>query len=407
MNRFFKYTIVVALWCLSIVSEASTGHVIVAFDRAIPNYQSTYSDIGTLGTVDNFIKNELQFDNLYLSVVGYTLNGKYPDIDSFVIPYVDSADNPVLWYNYKSLITLFPYWPVGEPTGIKSYVNPGSMQSLAKPYCVMETAVWEENQLADATYVLFVTDEKIQGVDDDYAAEWKKMKCYNYDAYSRIEHKVFQRVQRFNEMYRFEIRERKTLKDQYTIVMYELLPASKPSIYSVSDMPSPLPIKRVRGGYMIDCMVESKDSDYKVCEWMVIGTDGNVFERNSDGNIFVRSGMLNDGDSIEIRMMLQQTDSLYGGVLLNEGNCTGMALRQVVKMDDGNKIWGVMSLSDTFWWWMPDNVEAAVKIWEYIIFILFIGFLAYIYRTLAKYFGLYRPSNKKISMNIKTSKWQM
>ena len=155
---------------------------------------------------------------------------------------------------------------------------------------------------------------------------------------------------------------------------------------------------------MIDCMVESKDSDYKVCEWMVIGTDGNVFERNSDGNIFVRSGMLNDGDSIEIRMMLQQTDSLYGGVLLNEGNCTGMALRQVVKMDDGNKIWGVMSLSDTFWWWMPDNVEAAVKIWEYIIFILFIGFLAYIYRTLAKYFGLYRPSNKKISMNIKTSK---
>lgn len=398
------FALSVIVWCLSMAAKASTGHVIVAFDRAIPNYQSKYSDVSTLYSIDNFIKSELQFDDLYLSVVGYTLNGNYPDIDSFVIPYTDSVGNPVLWCDYESLVKWFPHWPDGEPAETKSYINPGSMQSLAKPYCVMETAVWTENQLADATYVLFVTDEKIQGVDDDYAAEWKKMKYYNYEAYERIEHIVFQRLQRFNEMYRFEIRERKTLDNQYTIVMYELLPASKPSIYSVSDMPSPLPIKRVRGGYMINCKVESKDPNYRVCDWIVIGTDGNAFERNGDGNIFVRSGMLNDGDSIEIRMVLQQADSLYGGVLLNEGNCTGMALLQTVKMNDENKIWGVVPLSDTFWWWMPDNVEVAVKIWEYIIFILFISFLVYIYRTLAKYLGLYRPSNKRISMNIKTSK---
>lgn len=398
------YTIVVLIYCISIKAEAGVGHVIVAFDRAIPNYQSKYSDVSTLCSIDNFIKQELQFDKLYLSVVGYALNGKYPDIGRFVMPYTDSVGKPVLWCNYESLVKQFPHWPLGEPTGTRNYVNPASMQSLAKPYCVMETAVREKSQWAEATYVLFVTDEKVQGIDDDYAAEWKKMNSYNYGAYKRIEHQVFQRLQRFNEKYRFEIHKRITLYNQYAMVMYKLLSASKPSIFSVSDMPSPLPIRRVRGGYMIDCRVKSKEVNYKVCDWTVIGADGKAFERNSEGNLFVRSSMLNDGDSIEIRMVLQQADSLYGGVLLNKSNCRGMALRQAVRINDGNKIWGVMPLSDTFWWWMPDDVMAAVKIWEYIIFILFISFLAYIYRTLSKYLGLYRPSNKRISMNVKTSK---
>lgn len=398
------YTIAVFVYCISIKAEENVGHVIVAFDRATPNYQFQYSDVNTLHSIDNFIKQELRFDKLYLSVVGYVLNGKSPDIDRFVMPYTDSVGKPILWYKYESLIKQFPKWPNGQPSGTSNYVKPASMQSLAKPYCVMETAVWEKSQQAEFTYVLFVTDEKIQGIDDDYAAEWKKMISYNETAYKRIEHQVFQRLQHFNEKYRFELHKRKALYNQYAMVMYKLLPTSNPSIFSVSDMPSQLPIKRVRGGYIIDCRVKSNDLNYKVCDWTVISAKGNAFEHNSEGKLFVRSNMLYDGDSIEIRMVLQQTDSLYGGILLNKGNCRGMALRQEVKINDDNKIWGVMPLSDTFWWWMPDDVMAAVKIWEYIIFILFISCLAYIYRTLSKYLGLYRPSNKRISMTVKTSK---
>lgn len=233
------YIFVLIVCSTSMVAEANIGHVIVAFDRAIPNYQSKYSDASTLYSIDKFIKHELKFDSLYLSVVGYALNGKYPSIDRFVIPYTDISGNPILWRNYDPMVKQFPRWPVGEPAETKKYVYPGSMQSLAKPYCVMETAVWEENQQAEATYVLFVTDEKVQGVDDDYAAEWRKMCYYNSDAYARIERQVFLRLQRFNEMYHFEIHKRKTIDNQYTMVMYKLLPASKPSIYSVSDMPSP------------------------------------------------------------------------------------------------------------------------------------------------------------------------
>lgn len=76
----------------------------MAFDRATPNYQSQYPDVNTLRSIDNFIKQELRFDKLYLSVVGYVLNGKSPDIDRFVMPYTDCVGKPILWYKYESLI---------------------------------------------------------------------------------------------------------------------------------------------------------------------------------------------------------------------------------------------------------------------------------------------------------------
>ena len=165
------------------VAEATTGHVIVAFDRAIPNYEYTYRDARTLSMIDNFIRQELRFDNLYISVVGYSMNGGNPDIDDFVNLYTDKESHSVLWQNYNSLREMFPYWPMGEPTKMNNYYRPGSMQSLAKPYCVMETAVKDANSVADATFVIFVTDEKVQGVDDDYSREWEEMSWYNKGAY--------------------------------------------------------------------------------------------------------------------------------------------------------------------------------------------------------------------------------
>lgn len=160
----------------------------------------------------------------------------------------------------------------------------------------------------------------------------------------------------------------------------------------------------MRGGYVIDCNVKSKDANYEIRDWMVIGADGKTFDRDCDGKIFIKSGKLHDGDFIEIRMVVQQTDSLYGGALLNKENCAGMALRQPVNVNDVKKIWGFLPLTDAFWWWMPEDVEAAIEIWEYIIFFFLIVALTYIFRTLSKYMSLYKPSNKRISMNIKTSK---
>lgn len=389
----------------TITTHADTGHVIVAFDNKVDkNYQSSYREPQILSMIDNIIQKNLQHDEMYVSAVGYTMDGANPDIDKFVLPYMTGNGEPLIWERYSSLSKMFPRWPNGEPRAVYSYAQPGSMQSLAKPYCVMETAVSDDGPAADATYVLFVTDEKNQGVDDDYAGEWQKMWYYNPKAFDRIHDKVFGKLREFNETYRFQFRDRKPIDGKYSIVCYEVIPASQPSIYSVSDMPTPLPIKRVRGGYRIDCKVGSNDPKYKIRDWKIIGPDGNAFEQDGNGNIFIRSGALKEGDPIEITMDLQLTDGLYNGAVLNKDNCAGMTLKQDVKLNDEHKIWGLVPLADFFWWWYPNDVETAVKIWESVILVFFVVLIFYIFRTLSKHLRCYKPSNKNISMNIKTSK---
>lgn len=398
MSRFFIYIIVAALFSKSMVAEASTGHVIVAFDRVIPYYEYTYRDARTLSMIDNFIRQELRFDNLYISVVGYSMNGGYPDIDDFVVPYTDRESNSVLWRNCKSLREIFPYWPMGEPTK-NNYYRPGSMQSLAKPYCVMETAVKDANSVADATFVIFVTDEKVQGVDDDYSREWEEMSWYNKGAYERIHDSVFEKLQQFNETYRFEFRSRKTIDSEYVITSYELLPAVQPSIYSVSDLPSPLPIKRVRGGFSLACKVESHDANYEVMDWAVYSSSGSLFKRDNDGNLFIKSNELKDGDTLEVRMIMRMSDSLYGGFLLSRRNCAGMALKQAIKLQDEAKVLGIMPLSDSFWWWTPNDVMTAVLIWDVVLILAFIGFIYWLIRLFIRRNAIYEPANSEIKMN--------
>lgn len=397
MNKSVRYAVAVAAWCISMVVKGSSGHVIVAFDRVIPNYESTYCNVGTLTSIDDFIKKELRFDDLYLSVVGYAMNGRHPNIDGFVAPFTDWGGKPILWQHYESISIFFPNWPKGEPSKIDNYNKPGSMQSLAKPYCVMETSV-KDDKSSDATFILFVTDEKVQGIDDDYSREWEEMSWYNREAYGKIHDSVFKMLQQFNETYRFEFRKRKTIDDEYVIASYELLPAEQPSIYSVSDLPSPLPIKRVRGGFTLACQVESRNPHYEVKDWAVYNSSGSSFERNEEGKVFINSNELKDGDSLEVRMIMRMSDDLYGGFLLSRSNCTGMSLKQVIKLQDETKVLGIMPLWDAFWWWSPDDVMTAVIIWDLIILLILIAITAFVCYVVFVIINTYHPSNENIKL---------
>lgn len=398
MNRIQKYMVVIAASCMLAVAKANTGHVIVAFDQAIPHYKSVYNDASTIYTIDNFLKKEFQFDDMYLSVLGYAMNGKYPSIENFVIPYKDKNNDPITWSQYNSLCDLFPHWPMGEPTGKYQYESPASMQSLAKPYCVMETAIKDKKNIVDATYILFVTDEKVQGVDDDYAGEWNSMRHFNSTAYDKIHDVVFEKLRHFNETYRFELRNRKTIEKDYVIVSYELLPSEQPSIYSVSDLPSPLPIKRVRGGYNLACKVESRNSKYEIEDWAVYSTSGTLFKRKKGGELFVKSSDLRDGDTLDIRMIVRLSDNLYGGALLSRKNCPGMSLRQAVKLQDEAKVLGVMPLSDVFWWWFPNDIMTAVIIWDLLILLALIALTIMAFYMLFVAINTYHPDNKNLRL---------
>ena len=389
------------------MAVAKTGHVIVAFDRAIPHFESTYHDKEILSCIDSFISEEVQdkynvFD-LDLSVVGYTLNGNDPDIEDFVLPYLDSENRPVIWKQYSSpLSDIFHSWPKGEPRQMNNYSRPASMQSLAKPYCVMETAVEKESHAVDATFLLLITDEKVQGVDDDYEREWNRMMSYNHDAYTKIQDSVFGKLKRFNEIYRFKSQKRKTIvrhfHNEYVIVLYELQSAELPSIGSVSNLPSPLPIKRVRGGYTLACQVESNNPKYKIKDWAVYNSSDRLFKRDAAGKVFINSDELRDGDTLDIRMILRISDDMYGGLLLSRSNCAGMSLKQVVKIQDEAKIFGMVPLYDSFWWWFHDDVMNAVIIWDLLLLLALIAVLVYVFYRLFVVINSYHPHNEDIKL---------
>jgi hypothetical protein len=262
----------------------------------------------------------------------------------------------------------------------------------------MDAAVKDVNYVADATFVIFVTDEKVQGVDDDYSREWEEMSWYNKGAYEKIHDDVFKKLQQFNETYRFEFRNRKMIDREYVIASYELLPAVQPSIYSVSDLPSPLPIKRVRGGFTLACKVESHDNHYEVKDWAVYSSTGSLFKRNTDGNLFIKSNELKDGDTLEVRMMMRMSDDLYGGFLLSRRNCAGMALKQKIKLQDEAKVLGIMPLSDNYWWWFPSDVMTAVMIWDLIILLVLIAITAFVFYIIFVIINTYHPNNNDIKL---------
>lgn len=393
-----KYVAAAILCCVELVAYANAGHVIVAFDRAIPHYQSTYRHVSTLDCIDEFIGSAVHFDKLYLSVVGYAMNGIQPDIENFVVPYSDMNGNPILWRQYTPLRTLFPNWPKGEPKRMHRYIMPGSMQSLAKPYCVMETATQNARAEADATFIIFVTDEKVQGVDDNYTREWEEMSWYNKKAYANMQGDVFNKLQQFNETYRFEFRNRETIHSEYVIASYELLPSAQPSIYSVSDLPSPLPIKRVRGGFAIDCQVESRNPNYEVKDWAVYRCSGYQLGKAQKDRIFIQSDELEDGDTLEIRMVMRMTDDLYGGFLLSKENCAGMSLKQAVKLQDEAKVLGIMPLSDCFWWWYPNDVMVAVIVWDLLLLLSLIALTVFVFYVIFVKINTYHPDNKDIKI---------
>ena len=155
----------------------------------------------------------------------------------------------------------------------------------------------------------------------------------------------------------------------------------------------------MRGGFTLACQVESHNPNYKVKDWDVYSSSGSLFERNENGQVFIESSELKDGDTLEVRMIMRMSDNLYGGFLLSRRNCAGMALKQAIKLQDEAKVLGVMPLPDSFWWWFPNDVMTAVMIWDLLILLALIAITALVFYIVFVIVNTYHPSNKDIKLN--------
>ena len=408
---------------LSLTSFAAElpNHYIIAFDRSIPRYRQYYESIEILKMLDAaLMENNFNYKQDYISIVGYTMEYGNPSIDGYVRAY-SSNDTPIIWYKLEeeNIFKLFPNWPIGQP--VLDYYNStyGSMQSLSKPYSIIETRTQKNSvSLANQTFLYMITDEEVNGTDDNYQQEWKRAsECYgsNYSMFNKISEDVFSTLQMFNEEFKFlqiQLNRDNSKVDRipisadgiYKIVPYEVVSVDRPSVYAITDMPSPLPLQRVKGGFLLKINTHSLLEKYIIKNINILTSDGQLLGSSDSGKLelFIPSEKVNVGDVISLSLTVILKDGLYDGVIISPANTRyhdGMVVNQVVKIQNEAKILGILPLSDSFWWWFPNDIFSAVMIWDLLILLILIFIVGYIFYRCFVRINTYSPANDKIKIN--------
>lgn len=402
-------------------SEANAAdlvkHYIIAFDQSVGNYKPVYSSPTTLGVINSvLVENGFNRETDHLSVVGYSMPLGNPSSEDFVQPYTDKNGLPIIWTSVTgdALSDYFPNWPQGQPTLNAAKAPFGSMQSLAKPYIVMETHTHDGDTVnADKTIMLIVSDEVINGTDDDYRQEWNHVSVTpgaNTAKFRSLSGDVFKTMNDFNEEFKFvqaplkykgqeQSRIPLTADGNYKIIPYEVVAAEKPSIHSVTDMPSPLPLKRVRGGFKLNMETQAINPKYQISSIDIATAQGDSLGRSEDGtfDFVIPSSAISEGDTLLVAMKLLLKDGFYDGAAIspvNDRYRAGMSVKQVVKLQDEAKVLGLFPLKDIFWWWFPNDIFTAVLFWDCILVLFFI----WIILILVKKFSAYSPLSEKITL---------
>lgn len=411
-------TVVVLINVIIAPTFAVNTHYIIAFDRHVGNYHKDFLSPKMLTTLTKILKKaDFSAEKDYISIVEYSMEMDNPSMDKFVRPYVSSKGDTITWLKLadENLSALFRKWSESQPL-INTKSKYSSLQSLAKPFIMMEVQTEVNSaKYADRTIMLLVTDEVVNGADDNYAQEWETVSISpgsNNDKFESLKHRVFSQMQKFNDEFKFvEIalgRDNQTRvaispDGKYKVVLYEVVAVDKPSIHSVTDFPSPLPLQRVRGGFKVSANTQSINKKYEIHQIAIAKTDGQLLGKVSDGDfdLIIHSDDVHAGDTLATFMSLRMIDGFYNGTLISADNpryTDGMVSQQVVKIQDEAKILGLFPLTDFFWWWFPNDVFTAVMIWDLIILIIAIVIVGYVlYKCFVK-INTYKPSNETLKI---------
>lgn len=180
-----------------------------------------------------------------------------------------------------------------------------------------------------------------------------------------------------------------------------MIPAEKPSIHSVTDMPSPLPLKRVRGGFKLNIETHSLNPKYEITDIEIASATGSQLGNSKNGtfNFVIPSSSVTEGDTLQVLMKLLLKDGYYDGSVISAANDryrAGMSVKQVVKLQDEAKVLGLFPLKDAFWWWFPNDIFTAVMIWDFILLLIGIIIVVFIFYKLFIKINTYKPANNNL-----------
>lgn len=392
-------------------------HVAICFDQCLPEgYKNLLrNNFGISEFLKKIITNKnLLHEGDYYSILTY----KEGSLDCTMKNYAQPAQRDgkqLLWQQYSNINEMLAgNWQDVACGHSEVKGEPFSLQTAAKPYCLGRLC--RKDMHANRTFLLMVTDDAYNG-NGDLNTEFNKMGDIDVSLADRT---LFEKLKanylsycrkvacfyRFDYMGEYLIDTR--YKDHYKILLFEVVPTSSFSLASVVEYPANLGLKRVRGGYQLDFNYRSIDATYSINRFLVTTKDneGNIktiYDEKGDGHVDVclnTDELPSDSLEVSISGWLLQNDGVYNGVEMSpdDDNFSRQSTSYKLALQPSNRILGIFPLYDSMWWWYPDDLNAAVNIWNIIFVLMFVLIIYMLIRIFIKYNAVYEPANKDITL---------
>ena len=387
-------------------------HYILAIDNHVDNLRNPQRLEATRDDIANILLKNGFSDNDFLTIIVYSLQLENPDFEHFATVSLDNNSKPILWRKLKPSKNMLA--ELGDWAKISTRDNTNaSVQALAKTFALKAaTPDSKSSSVANRTFVLMITDGVANGVVQSYAAEYAGLKWNNEAIWNKNEDYVFSLIREEANSFAFINTPLKDLSgnlqpniviDPYGKLFIEpflALPTERPSISNTTNIPPSLAFQRVRGGYMLRVKPVSTNDKYLLTSTeLTIGDKTYTWKLSNPAQageeswkVFIGKDEVDNKDKVCMRAWLKYLDGIYNGQEISpyDGPFTrGMTIEQSFKTTGIEKVFGIMPLTEMFWWWYPNNAARAVLVWDivlvllFMILVLFVGYR--IYNALTRY----------------------
>ncbi len=382
----------------------------------MPKYTNELLKTSTKDYVENLLNKYFDYNKKdYLSLVTYQIDLSNPDFNRFAFVPQLSNGNRAAWIQQSKV----DFSALGDWASMVAIqhnrlvgINKASFQSAAKQY-ILKAVQQNSNIGTNETYIILLSDEKVNGVDDNYQLEWNNISTSKGSRIAPYREEVFSKLKNINKRFLFEPTKfygqykhefAHISKEPFVLAVYKVRPAIIPSIQSIANIPAQLPFKKVRGGYAFDLDLSAIDPMYSV-----IKTELTLNDKNKKYSIkgckqtqTIDKQLLSEGDTVTFKVWLNYKDGIYNGLVMNpydEDYKKGLTITQSVVFKDDAKIFGKIAMPDFLWWFWADDVQAIVIFWDVVFILLFIIIICIFAYKGFKTVTAYIPNNDSIKIS--------
>lgn len=407
-------------------------HFIIAIDGAMPAYTAELQKSSTKEYVEFVLNDYFCFNNNdFLSVVTYQIDLSNPDFNRFAHVPKDIRGKKIAWRKQEKVcFSDFGQWANIVTHQHNSFVgsNKASFQSAAKPYILQAVSsepikrkmsndyrslTDEKIIAANETYILMLTDEKVNGTDDNYQLEWNNISTSKNSRLEDLKETVFSKLKNINQRFHFEPFKfwntdkhvfAHISKQPFTLSIYKVCPTTIPSIQSISDIPAQLPFRKIRGGFDLYLDLNAKNNDYSIVKLELKLNKENVYFSSHASSIkqFIKRSQLSEGDTVSLKAWTTYIDGYYNGFIFSpydSNYANSMTFIQTVSLRDDAKIFGKIPVYDFMWWFWPHDIQEIVIFWDVVFILFFIAIVGILLYICFIKINKYHPSNKNITIS--------